>query len=232
MWEINEIAYLSLTAIMSVVVLFIIAKILGKKQVAELDFIDYVLGITIGSIAAEMATDINDKPFYYYLIALAIYFLLDIVINFFSRTSPTLKHFFKGKPITVIYEGKLVYKNIKKAKIDVNDIIAMARSQGYFNLSDVAFAVFENNGKLSVMPKSDQKPTVAEDFDLNLPKASLPYYMVIDGRISYSSLTALNQNEQWLYNKLNVKTRADLENILLAIYDEKTNKMDISKKSS
>lgn len=230
MWGMNEILYLCLVAVISVVVLFIIAKILGKKQIAQLEFIDYVLGISIGSIAAEMATDLGEKPFYYYIIAMAIYLVLDYIINIVGRLNPSLKHFFKGKPITIIYDGKLVYKNIKKSKIDINDVIALARVQGYFDLSDIAYGVFENNGELSIMPKSNQKPTVAEDIKLNLPPASLPYYMVIDGRISYSSLTELKKDTNWLYNKLNVKTKAELENILLAIYDDQRDTMDISTK--
>ena len=231
MWGINEILYLIIVAVISVVVLFIIAKILGKKQIAQLEFMDYVLGISIGSIAAEMATDIGEKPFYYYVIAMSIYFVLDLIISLLARSSPKLKHFFKGKPLTVIYDGELVYKNIKRGKIDVNDIIALARIQGYFDLSDIAYAIFENNGQLTIMPKANQKPTVAEDIDLKLPAASLPYYMVIDGVVSYSSLSELKKDEKWLYDKLNVKTKADLENILLAIYDEEEDTMNISKKN-
>ena len=232
MWGINEILYLIIVAFISVVVLFIIAKILGKKQIAQLEFMDYVLGISIGSIAAEMATDIGEKPFYYYIIAMSIYFILDLIISLLARSAPNLKYFFKGKPLTVIYEGELVYKNIKRGKIDVNDIIALARIQGYFDLSDIAYAIFENNGQLSIMPKANQKPTVAEDIDLKLPPASLPYYMVIDGVVSYSSLRELKKDEKWLYNKLNVKTKADLENILLAIYDQEEDTMNISKKNN
>lgn len=226
----NEILYLCLVSVFSMVVLFFIAKILGKKQIAQLEFIDYVLGISVGSIAAEMATDIGDKPFYYYIIAMVIYLVLDFLINIVGRLTPSLKHFFKGKPITIIYEGKIVYKNLKKSKIDVNDVISMARVQGYFDLSDIAYGIFENNGDLSILPKSSQKPTVAEDIKLSLPPASLPYYMVIDGRISFSSLTELKKDTAWLFSKLNIKTKAELKNIILAIYDENSDTMDISTK--
>lgn len=226
----NEILYLCLVSVFSVIVLFVIAKILGKKQIAQLEFIDYVLGISVGSIAAEMATDIGDKPFYYYIIAMVIYLVLDFFINIIGRLTPSLKHFFKGKPITIIYEGKIVYKNLKKSKIDVNDVIAMARVQGYFDLSDIAYGIFENNGDLSILPKSNQKPTVAEDMGLHPPEASLPYYMVIDGLISFSSLTELNKDTNWLFLKLNIKTKAELKNIILAIYDEKTDTMNVSTK--
>ena len=86
----NEIGRLLLVAFSSVVFLFIIAKILGKKQIAQLDFVDYIIGISIGSIAAEMATDTSDKPMYYYLIAITVFFLFDLIITVIERKSQAL----------------------------------------------------------------------------------------------------------------------------------------------
>ena len=117
----NELLKLTLVGIGSVVALFIIAKLLGKRQIAQLDFADYVIGISIGSIAAEMSTDVGDRPFYYYLIAIAIYFLFDLIINCLGRTSPVLKHLLKGKPIIIIYEGQINYKNLKKSKQNLDE---------------------------------------------------------------------------------------------------------------
>ena len=98
--------------------LFIISKLLGKKQIAQLEFIDYAMGISIGSIAAEMATDVGDTPFYYYLIGMTIFFLFDLSISFLGKKGPFLKRFLKGKPIVIVYEGNIVYKNLKKSKLD------------------------------------------------------------------------------------------------------------------
>lgn len=217
----SEILYLLIIAVASFVALFIIAKILGKRQVAQLEFVDYIIGISIGSIAAEMATDTGDKPFYYYLIAMALYVFLDYVINLLGNKAPALKHFFKGRPLMIIYEGKIIYKNLKKSKLSVNDLVSLARERGYFDLLEIEYAVFENSGKLSIMPKGEERPTVAKDLKSKIEQPSLPYYLVADGKISYSSLSELGKDKQWLFDSLKIKEKKELKKIILATYDEK-----------
>ncbi len=209
----------------AVVYLFIISKLLGKKQIAQLEFIDYVMGISIGSIAAEMATDLDQTPWQYYLLGMTVFFLFDLFVSFIGRKGPAMKHFFKGRPEVIIYDGEIDYKNLKKSKLDVNDLISMCREKDYFDLSDIAFAIFETSGELSILPKSTQKPTVAEDLKLSLPPAGLPFYLVIDGHISYSSFTELKKDTDWMLNKLGI-TKKELKNILLATYDPETDIID------
>lgn len=224
----NDIVKLIIFSFTSVVYLFIISKFLGKKQIAQLDFIDYVMGISIGSIASEMATDIDETPFYYYIIAMTVFFLFDIFVTFVGRKGSFLKRFFNGKPETIIYEGKLNYNAIKRTGLDLNDIIGMCREQGYFDISKISFAVLETSGNMSIMPIATQRaPTIS---DLKSPKimpATLPYYVVIDGAISHSSLTNLGKDKNWLFKQLGVSTKKQLKKILLAIYDQQNKKMII-----
>lgn len=226
----NEIWYLLLVASSSVLALFVIAKLLGKRQISQLEFVDYIIGISIGSIAAEMATDIGDKPMWYYLVAIGIYFLFDIIINFLGRKTPFLKHFLKGKPLMLIYNGEINFKNLKHSKLSVNDMVAMAREQGYFDLSDIKYAVFENSGHLSIMPVAKKQPPVAEDLKI-IKESKLPCYLITDGRISYSALNEINKDENWLFKKLKVKDKKALKKIILAIYDDKTKKITVHLKS-
>ena len=123
----NEIVKLLLMSFGSVAYLFIISKLMGKKQIAQLEFIDYVMGISIGSISADMATDLSDSPFWYYLVAMAVFFLFDYFVSILGRKGSFFKRFFKGKPITIIYDGKLLYPMLKKSKLDVNEVLAMCR---------------------------------------------------------------------------------------------------------
>ena len=224
----KEILYLLLMSISSVVALFVIAKLLGKRQVAQLEFVDYIIGISIGSIAAEMATDINDKPIYYYLIAIFIYFLFDVIINVLGRKAPFLKHFLKGRPLMMIYKGQIEYKNLKKSKLSINDVISLAREQGYFNILDIEYAVLENSGHLSIMPKGTLRPTVVKDLNIKTEEASLPYYIIADGKISYSSLNELKKDKKWLMKKLKLKEGQKLKDIILATYDEKKDEVVIN----
>lgn len=213
----------------AVVYLFFVSKILGKKQIAQLEFIDYVMGISIGSIAAEMATDTGETPFYFYLIAMTVFFLVDLAITFVGRKGPALKHFFKGRPITVIYDGKFDYENLKASKLDVNDVLALCREQGYFDITQVAYAVFETSGKLSVLPKSPYKQITAEDMGVKLPPASLPCILVVDGNISYSGLNEINKTAEWLKAKIDLDERS-MKNVLLATYDDESDEVNVQLK--
>ena len=225
MFGIPNIYWLFINSFSSFVFLFIISKILGKKQIAQLEFIDYVVGISLGSIAAEWSFA-DDRPFYYYAIAMAVFFLLALLISIFGRKNTFLKRLFKGKPLTLIYEGKVLSHNLDKSHIDVNDLLSMLREKGYFNPSDVAYAIFETSGQLSVLPKGSQKPVVLEDVDVHSVKpASLTNVLVVDGKVSKSGLNELGKSVEWLLLKLKLERESELKNIILAIYDDKTNKI-------
>lgn len=219
-----EILKLLIFSLIAVVYLFIISKIMGKKQIAQLEFIDYVMGISIGSISAEMAVDVGETPFYYYLIGMTVFLLFDILVSFLGRKGPILKHFFKGRPQMIIYNGNIEYKALKKSKLDVNDVISMCREKGYFNINDIAFAVFETSGKLSVMPKDYCRQVSINDLKLEINQSKLPNYLIIDGRISYSTLNELKKDVNWLYEKAKL-TKSTLKNVLFAEYDEKADKI-------
>lgn len=220
-------------SLVAVVYLYILARLLGKKQIAQLSFMDYVIGISIGSIAAEMATDLDQTPVWYYLIGMGIFFLFDLFLSWLERKTPFLKRLFKGSPLVLIYDGELNYKNLKKSKLDVNDLISMCRAKGYFDLTDVAYAVFETSGDLSVLPKGNQKPTVAEDFkEIKVKQASLPCYLVVDGRISFSGLNEIQKDKTWLLNKLKMYSEKELKKIILATYDTETKKMNVNYKQN
>lgn len=208
----------------AVIFLFIISKLMGKKQIAQLEFIDYVMGISIGSIASEMATDVGDTPFYYYLIGMTIFFLFDILVSYLGRKGPAMKHFFKGRPLMIIYKGEINFKNLKKSRLDINDVIEMCREKGFFDMSQIEFAIFENSGKLSILPKNDFKPIVAEDIGLNLPKVKLPIYLIVDGRISFSSLNEIKKDKQWLYKKAKLNDKS-IKNVLLATFIPENNEI-------
>lgn len=215
-----------LNALFSFIGLFIISKFLGKKQISELSFTDYVVGISIGSIAAEWSTDVVN-PWYYYAIAMAIYFLLSYAITHLARTTLFFKSFLRGKPLLIIKDGKVDYKSLKKSKLDVNDLAGLCRDKGFFNMTDVAFAIYETNGTLSVLPVSAQKPTVVDDFGISLPQSNLTKFLISDGTVDSNYLKTLKKDEKWLFDKLNIQNKKDLKNILIAFYDEQKDSFDI-----
>ena len=152
---------------------------------------------------------------------------LEELTEWYKKSGLPLKRFLRGKPIIIIDNGKINYKNLKKSKLDVNDVIGLCREKGFFNLTDVAYAIFETNGNLSVLPIGKQKPTVIEDLGKPAKKASLQKFLINDGEIDESYLKILGKNNDWLFQSLKIKNKKELKNILVAFYDEKTKEFDV-----
>ena len=150
---------LCLIALGSFAVLFLVAKCIGHKQIAQLDFFDYITGITIGSIAAEMATELEEpwKP----LTAMFLYGGVTLLLSIISNKFPRSRKYLNGSPTILMDNGKLFYKNLKKAKLDLSEFMVMCRQQGYFDLTNIQTAVFEYNGKLTILPLSAHEKGIA-----------------------------------------------------------------------
>lgn len=219
MFGLKDICWIIINSFVSFIYLFIISKLLGKKQIAQLEFIDYVVGISLGSIAADMSVE-TDAPFYHALIAMTIFFFLALAVALIGRKNTFFKRILKGKPSMLIYEGVIDYKVLAKCKIDINDLLSMLREKGFFDITEVAYALFEPSGKLSVLPKGSQRPIVAHDLGQNFVKQSrLNNVIIADGQLSKSGLREIGKDKDWLFKKLNLKDKKEIKNILLAIYD-------------
>ena len=152
------------TALLSVAALFVITKMMGHKQVAQLDFFDYVCGITIGSIGAELATELEApwKP----LAALVLYGAASLLLNLLAHKLPRTRKYINGTPTILLCDGKLYRENLKKAKLDLSEFMLMCREQGYFDPEEIAVAILEHNGKLSVLPRAASRPATPNDLGI------------------------------------------------------------------
>ena len=189
-----------LTAILSVVSLFAIAKIMGHKQVAQLDFFDYISGITIGSIAAELATELEApwKP----LIALVIYGIMSTVLSLITHKFPRTRKFINGTPTILMNDGKLYRKNLKKGKLDLSEFTLLCREQGYFDLDEIQTVIFEHNGKLSILPKAANRPATPNDLKITAKATHIGTEVIMDGRIMGENLSRIGRDERWLKKRL------------------------------
>ena len=205
-----------LTALLSVAALFVITKIMGHKQVAQLDFFDYVSGITIGSIGAELATELEspEQP----LIALGVYGVASLILNQIAHKLPRSRKYINGSP-TILFSGdKLYRKNLKKAKLDLSEFLLLCREQGFFDLGDIQTAVFEHNGKLSILPKATSRPATPQDLKLSVKAAHIGVELILDGRIMGENLTRVGRDSNWLAKQLKSQGHKDATEILLAVY--------------
>ena len=220
-----DIIQVILTALLSVAALFIITKIMGHKQVAQLDFFDYVSGITIGSIGAELATELEEP--YIPLIALAIYGIASIALNTAAQKIPRTRKYINGSPTILMNDGKIFRKNLKKAKLDLSEFMLLCREQGYFELGEIQTAIFEHNGKLSILPKSVNRPATPEDLKITVKSAHIGVEVIMDGRIMGENLSRTGQNENWLKKQLKSQGYQDEKEIFLGIYHPEENSMTL-----
>lgn len=207
-----------LTTFFSALILFIIAKIMGHRQVSQLDFFDYITGITIGSIAAEMATDLETpwKP----AIAMVVYGVISFLLNLITSKFPRTRKYINGSPAILMSNGKLYRKNMKKAKIDLSEFLMMCREEGYFDLNDIQTAVFENNGKLTVLPKSLNRPATPEDLNLNPKEDNINTEIIMDGRILEENLKRMGLDLTWLNKQLKSQGYRNAKEIYLGLCDK------------
>ena len=220
-----EIIKVILTSLLSVAALFVITKIMGHKQVAQLDFFDYVSGITIGSIGAELATEL-EKPFNP-LIALAIYGIASFALNFLAHKIPRTRKYINGTPTILMNEDKLYRKNLKKAKLDLSEFMLLCREQGYFDLCEIQTAVFEHNGKLSILPKAANRPATPEDLKISAKTTYIGVEVIMDGRMMGENLSRMGCNEQWLTKQIRLQGYKDESEILLGIYRPEENRLTL-----
>ena len=206
-----------LTSLLSVAALFIIAKIMGHKQLAQLDFFDYISGITIGSIGAELATELEQplRP----LIALIIYGVVSVGLNLLTNKLPKTRKYVNGAPSILMDNGKLYRENMKQAKLDLSEFMVLCREQGYFDLNDIQTAIFEHNGKLSILPVSPKRPATPEDLNLQPKPAHIQTEIIMDGRVMGENLKRMGVDERWLEKKLAEQGYKSAKEIFLGVCD-------------
>ena len=220
-----ELIKVILTAILSVVALFIITKIMGHKQVAQLDFFDYVSGITIGSIGAELATELEEpyKP----LIALCVWGGASLILNLIAHKIPRMRKYINGTPTILMNSGKLYRKNLKQAKLDLSEFMLLCREQGYFDLEEIQIAVFEHNGKLSILPKAANRPATPEELGITARATHIGVELIMDGKIMGENLARIGREEKWILNNLKLKGYDRAEEVFLAVYREEEDRLTL-----
>lgn len=214
----GEIFYVVCLSLASIVVLFILTKLIGYRQVSQLSMFDYINSITIGSIAAEMAIA-QEGEFARPLTAMVVYGLAAVVLSFATSKSMAVRRLMIGKPVVLLNHGEIYEKNLKKAKIDVNEFLEQCRVSGYFDVSKLQTAVLEGNGKISFLPKSEERPLNPADVNLNPVQEQMVANVIIDGNIMEENLRHAGKDENWLKAQLKGQGCRDEKEVLLATCD-------------
>lgn len=207
-----------LRSILAFAILFALAKLFGKRQISQLTYIEYIVGITIGSIAAFMASDI-DGPIYHSLISLLIFSALPLCLEFLSLKSKKIRDYVEGNSTILIKDGKVLEDNLKKERLTTEDLLEHLRMKNIFKVADVEFALMESNGDVSVLLKAEHQPVTPRLLNLQVSPAEEPQAVIMDGVIMDESLSNLGLNRGWLKVEL-AKSGVALENVFLGQVDK------------
>ena len=186
---------------LSLIFLFLIIKLLGKKQVSQLNVFDYVIGISLGNIAAEMTIN-SDISIINGLLAMIIYGSCSLFVSFITSKSIIARRIISGVPVVLIENGKISKKQLKKVKLDVNDLLQDAREDGIFDITKVDYAIMEASGKVTFLLKEENEPIVKSDMNIETVNPGLTANLVMDGNIMYDNLKSFGKDKRWLYRKI------------------------------
>lgn len=202
----------------SIIILFILTKIMGQREMSQLSIFDYFITITIGSIAAEMSTSLENN-FIQPVVAMIVYAVITLIVSFLNTKFVKLRPILSGKTLILYDNGTLFKENFKKAKIDLNEFLVQCRTSGFFSLSDIKTALLEENGKISFLPYSDKRPANPSDFNMKPKEDGIITNLILDGKIMEENLKELKVDKLWLMEMLQKQGIIKTDNIFLATYN-------------
>lgn len=219
-----DIIHVILTSLGSLIVLFILTKFMGYRQISQLSMFDYINGITIGSIAAEMATSLENftKP----LTAMIVYTIVVVLTSKINEKSLVLRRFMTGNPIILLDNGQIYFDNLKRARLDLDEFLIRCRNSGYFDISKIQTAILESNGKVSILPISTDRPATPKDLNLTPAQETMVANVIMDGEILKKNLQHTGNDEKWLNSQLQSYGVSNISDVFLATCDA-NNKLNV-----
>jgi uncharacterized membrane protein YcaP (DUF421 family) len=198
---VNEGIVVFVRAVIGFFSLLIFARILGKEQISQLTFFDYVLGITIGSIAASLTTDLSSRAWPHW-VGLLTWAALGYLMELIALKWRYAAKYLEGEPTIIIMNGKIMEKTLKKTKFRVSDVLELLRNKGVFDLNQVDFAIIEPNGQISVLKKAEHQPLTPLDMKIPVSPTGISTELVYDGIVIEENLRQLNKERAWLMSEL------------------------------
>lgn len=209
--------HIIIRAIVFFAALFIATKILGKKQISELTFFEYISGITIGSIAGEVIMGL-DSSIMHGMVGIGVFVLVTYLSDVLSIKNKKFRDIFEGKSTVLIQNGKILEDNLKKEKYTIDALSELLRGKDVFNIADVEFATLEPKGDLSVLLKKENQPITPKDLGIKVAPVRESQTVIMDGQILDDSLRVSGKTRNWLMTELE-KLDVTLDNVFLAQID-------------
>jgi len=224
----NEAAVVLVRSIIGFFTLLVFARLLGKQQISQLTFFDYVLGITIGSIAASLSVDLTSRAWPHW-VGLFTWAAIVFILQWISLKSPHAAKYLVGEPSIIIMNGQIMEDNMRKIRYTTSDLLEQLRDKGVFDLTQVAYAVLETNGQLSVLLKPEFQPATPSDLNINPQNVGLGVEVISNGVIIEENLKKVQLDRLWLKNQLEKQGIKYPSEVFLATYNPATGKFYIDK---
>ncbi len=193
------------------IVMFFALKMMGKRYVAQLEPYEFVVSIMIAELATLPLED-TSIPLIYGVICILTILFIEFILSQLQLKNILLRKFFGGVSIILIENGKFIKKNLEKEKLTINDVLEQLRANGNYEISQIAFALLESNGEITVIPK-----------DPNNQNLCLPTSLIIDGEISTQGLKFINRNIDWLNKQLKNSKINSYKDVFYAYTDTQGN---------
>lgn len=196
----------------------IVLRMLGKRQIAQLQPFELVVIIMISELAAVPSSDIG-IPLISGIIPILILLISGVALQYLTLKSEKARSIICGKPTILIDKGKILETEIKRIRYNISDLLEQLRIKNIPNISDVEYAILETNGEMSVIPKSQKRPTIPEDFQIATKYEGLPLTLVMDGLVQSENLKKANVDLQWLQQEMKKQQLTSFDQVLLASLD-------------
>ncbi|GIO95434.1 hypothetical protein J14TS5_05200 [Paenibacillus lautus] len=206
-----------LRTLCAVVVLFLMTKLLGKRQVSQLSFFEYLTGITIGSLAAYISLDL-EANWYLGLIGLGVWVGCTLLIEFLQIKSKKARDFIDFKATVLIKDGKILEDNLKKERLTADELMEQLRKKDVFQVADVEFAIMESSGEINILQTRENLPLTPKDLGIQVAPEKVAQVVVMDGKVMDEPLRVAGFNQGWLVEELD-KQGAKIKDVFLAQVD-------------
>ncbi|MBX4263529.1 DUF421 domain-containing protein [Clostridium estertheticum] len=197
-----------------------IMRMMGKKQIGQLEPFELVIALMISDLATFPMEDIR-IPLLHAIIPIITLLFLQVASSYIELKSEKARKLLTGTPSILIRDGKIDIKELRYQRFNINDLLEELRLKGYFNLSDIQYAILETSGALSILPKTGQSTATKADLNITITQESLPIPLIMDGIINYKNLKLIEKDETWLKNILKRNKISYASDLFIGILDSK-----------
>lgn len=213
--------FMFIVLIRSIILYFIVVfimRIMGKKQIGQLQPFELVIALMVSELAA-MPMQNTSIPLFHGIIPIITLLVLQVLISTLQLKSEAARIIFCGKPSILIEKGKININELKNNRLNLSDLLEELRLKDYYNLEDIEYAILETGGQISIIPKSELEPATRKDLNVKSSQNRLPVTLILDGKINKKNLKLINKDTSWLNNQLNKNKISSADHIFLALLD-------------